>query len=66
MQLIGGVVRRKLQRAGEDHKLNDISAILMQPSDIADQYWWLHKQPRSTWTHELDIRSYKEAMFSKL
>lgn len=27
---------------------------------IADNYWHLHRQPRSAWTQELDLRPYKE------
>ena len=34
---------------------------LMHPSSIADTYWALHNQPRDAWTHELDIRPYREA-----
>jgi NAD(P)-dependent dehydrogenase (short-subunit alcohol dehydrogenase family) len=34
---------------------------LMNPSSIADTYWALHNQPRDAWTHELDIRPYREA-----
>jgi NAD(P)-dependent dehydrogenase (short-subunit alcohol dehydrogenase family) len=29
--------------------------------DLADAYWMLHRQPRSTWTLELDLRPYKES-----
>lgn len=29
--------------------------------DIADVYWQLHRQKRSAWTHELDLRPFKEA-----
>jgi NAD(P)-dependent dehydrogenase (short-subunit alcohol dehydrogenase family) len=28
--------------------------------DIADVYWALHRQKRSAWTHELDLRPFKE------
>lgn len=28
---------------------------------IADAYWFLHTQPKTTWTHELDLRPYKES-----
>lgn len=65
-KLIGGVTRRKFERAGRKDELQDIEAILMQPKDIAEQYYWLHKQPKSTWSFEIDLRSYKEVMFSKL
>jgi len=27
---------------------------------IADAYAWLYRQPRSAWTHELDLRTWKE------
>jgi NAD(P)-dependent dehydrogenase (short-subunit alcohol dehydrogenase family) len=33
----------------------------LDPDDIAAAYWMLHQQPRSTWTHELDLRPFKEA-----
>jgi len=28
----------------------------MKPEDIAEAYWQLHAQNKSTWTFELDIR----------
>lgn len=28
--------------------------------DMAEAYWMLHSQPKSTWTMELDLRPYKE------
>jgi NAD(P)-dependent dehydrogenase (short-subunit alcohol dehydrogenase family) len=33
---------------------------LIEPDAIADTYWALHQQPQSAWTHELDLRPYKE------
>ena len=27
---------------------------------IAESYWQLHRQPRSAWTHELDLRPWIE------
>lgn len=33
---------------------------LLQPDAIAETYWQIHRQPRSAWTHELDLRPYKE------
>jgi NAD(P)-dependent dehydrogenase (short-subunit alcohol dehydrogenase family) len=41
-----------LQERGEDGLLG-IDA-------IAEAYWFIHKQPRSAWTQELDLRPYKE------
>ena len=34
---------------------------LLDPEAIAETYWQLHQQHRSAWTHELDLRPYKEA-----
>ncbi|MEP1942815.1 MAG: SDR family NAD(P)-dependent oxidoreductase [Sulfitobacter sp.] len=31
-------------------------AKMMKPEDIAQAYWQLAHQPKSTWTHELDLR----------
>ena len=42
-----------IQDRGEDGTLS--------PDDMAAAFWWLHSQPRSTWTFELDLRPYKEA-----
>ncbi len=33
---------------------------LLAVDAIADAYWTLHSQPRSAWTHELDLRPFKE------
>ena len=33
---------------------------LMNPASIAETYWRLHTQSRDAWTHELDIRPYRE------
>lgn len=33
---------------------------LLHPDAIAETYWQLHLQHRSAWTHELDLRPYKE------
>jgi NADP-dependent 3-hydroxy acid dehydrogenase YdfG len=34
---------------------------ILKPEDIALNYVTLTKQPRSAWTHELDLRPWKEA-----
>jgi NADP-dependent 3-hydroxy acid dehydrogenase YdfG len=65
-KLIGGVKRRQWQREGEKEKLDEVDAYIMQPVDLAKIYWYLHTQPRSAWTQELDVRAQKESMFSKL
>lgn len=33
---------------------------LMDPASIAETYWQLHRQPRDAWTHEIDLRPYRE------
>jgi len=34
---------------------------ILKPEEIAANYVWLHKQQRSAWTHELDLRPWAEA-----
>lgn len=52
----GDMVRSRfgeyLEALGEDGGLS--------PEAIAEAYWYVHQQPRSAWTHELDLRPYKE------
>ena len=43
---------QRVAQAGEDG--------LLSPEAIAETYWHLHSQPRNAWTHELDLRPYKE------
>jgi hypothetical protein len=33
---------------------------LLDPEAIAEMYWALHCQPRSAWTHEIDLRPYRK------
>jgi NAD(P)-dependent dehydrogenase (short-subunit alcohol dehydrogenase family) len=33
---------------------------ILSPEHIADAYWYLHRQPRDTWTFELDLRPWIE------
>ncbi len=34
--------------------------LILKPEEIAANYVWLHKQPRSAWTHEMDLRPWSE------
>lgn len=43
----------------ERYLLKDQAGIL-DPEAIAENYWQLHRQPRSAWTHELDLRPWME------
>ncbi len=42
----------RLEQVGEDG--------LLKPESIVENYWHLHRQQRSAWTHELDLRPFKE------
>ena len=52
----GDMVRSRfgeyLDALGEDGGLS--------PDAIADAYWYVHQQHKSAWTHELDLRPFKE------
>lgn len=45
-------------RSRDLHSLDP--AKMMKPEDIAEAYWSLAHQPKSTWTHELDLRPASE------
>ncbi len=47
------------QNFSERYALKDQQGIL-NPDHIAEAYWQLHQQPRSAWTHELDLRPWME------
>lgn len=47
-----GLAPQRVADAGADGLLN--------PDAIADTYWHLHQQHRSAWTHEVDLRPFKE------
>jgi len=41
------------------YALKDRDGIL-DPEHIAEAYWQIHRQPRSAWTHEMDLRPWME------
>ena len=46
-------------------RFDDVSQLLdndviLKPEEIAQNYVWLHQQPRSAWTHEIDLRPWGE------
>jgi NAD(P)-dependent dehydrogenase (short-subunit alcohol dehydrogenase family) len=43
----------------ERYALKDQDGIL-NPDHIAENYWYLHTQPRDAWTFEMDLRPYME------
>lgn len=46
------------QRSRDLHAMDP--AKMMRPQDIAEVYWQLAHQPKSAWTHELDLRPASE------
>ena len=34
---------------------------LISLAGLTDAYWYLYRQPRTAWTHELDLRTFKES-----
>lgn len=54
--LVDGIIDTAKSR-----KLHALSAQkMMNPADIAECFWRLSQQPKSAWTHELDLRPYLE------
>jgi len=55
---IDGVFTRENRSDVEDLLARDE---ILKPADIAPNFVMLHNQPRSAWTHELDLRPWKES-----
>ena len=56
----GGIDGERL-RSGAPQRVAEAGADgLLDPAAIAEAYWQLHRQHRSAWTLELDLRPYKE------
>lgn len=53
-------VRERIRQSGEETADRLELDRLMNPASIAEAYWQLHQQPRDGWTHELDLRPYRE------
>jgi NAD(P)-dependent dehydrogenase (short-subunit alcohol dehydrogenase family) len=56
----GGIDGERLRTAAPDRVTTAGEDGLLHPDAIAETYWHLHQQPRSAWTHELDLRPFKE------
>jgi NAD(P)-dependent dehydrogenase (short-subunit alcohol dehydrogenase family) len=57
----GGIDGDQLRRNAPQFAEAAGSDGLLNPEAIAETYWQLHQQSRSAWTHELDLRPYKES-----
>lgn len=54
-------VRDRIRTAGGEAAVEALEPDqLMEPASIGEAYWMLHRQTRDAWTHELDIRPYRE------
>ena len=52
-------VRERIKgRGGDPEQLPPDS--LMNPESVGEAYWQLHQQSRDAWTHELDLRPFRE------
>ena len=56
----GGIEGERLLSRMPDRKEKAGADGLLNIEAIADSYWHLHTQHRSAWTHEIDLRPYKE------
>jgi NAD(P)-dependent dehydrogenase (short-subunit alcohol dehydrogenase family) len=57
----GGIDGEKLNTAVPQLKIERGADGLLDIDAIAEAYWYLHTQHRSAWTHELDLRPFKES-----
>ena len=59
--VVDGAIDTEFSRENfpERYALKDQDGIL-NPEHIAENYWYLHTQPRDAWTHELDLRPWIE------
>ena len=56
----GGIDGARLRSSAPQRAAGAGADGLLHPDAIAETYWQLHQQHRSAWTHELDLRPYKE------
>ena len=57
----GGIDGERLRSAAPHRAAEARGDGLLNPDAIAETYWQLHQQHRSAWTHEVDLRPYKES-----
>jgi NAD(P)-dependent dehydrogenase (short-subunit alcohol dehydrogenase family) len=56
----GGIDGERLRSAAPQRVAQAGDDGLLAPDAIAETYWQLHRQHRSAWTFELDLRPFKE------
>ena len=57
----GGILGERLQSAFPQIIERFGADGLLEYEAIAENYWMLHRQPKSAWTQELDLRTFKES-----
>ena len=55
----GGIDGERLRRAFPERAAMGEDGLL-HPDAIAETYWQIHRQQRSAWTHEVDLRPFRE------
>jgi NAD(P)-dependent dehydrogenase (short-subunit alcohol dehydrogenase family) len=59
--LIDGAIDSERMRRDYRERMESLGADgALHPDAIAETYWQIHNQPRSAWTHEVDLRPWKE------
>lgn len=60
--LIDGAIESERMRAAAPERMSKLGPDgALQPEDIAETYWQLHRQPRNAWTTEVDLRPWSQA-----
>jgi NAD(P)-dependent dehydrogenase (short-subunit alcohol dehydrogenase family) len=55
--IIDGLIDTSFTREHFAQRVADVGPDgILNPDHIAEAYWWLHQQPRNSWTFELDLR----------
>ncbi|NMM01110.1 SDR family oxidoreductase [Paraburkholderia sp. RP-4-7] len=57
----GGIDGERLRTSSPQRVAERGEDGLLNPADIADAYWYLHRQARSAWSQEIDLRPFNES-----
>jgi NAD(P)-dependent dehydrogenase (short-subunit alcohol dehydrogenase family) len=57
----GGIDGERLRTSAPQRVVERGEDGLLNPADIADAYWYLHRQGRSAWSQEIDLRPFNES-----
>jgi NAD(P)-dependent dehydrogenase (short-subunit alcohol dehydrogenase family) len=60
--VIDGAIDGVFTRTNRGDQVEELLArdAILRPDEIARNYVWLHRQQRSAWTHEMDLRPWSE------